>query len=393
MNRKIVTMAIAAAMTAPTAFAESDNATIYGLINMSLDSISNGNGPTAATQGTRVTKVSSDASRIGFKGMEDIGEGLSAIWQIESLVYVDNSTTNTSMFATRNSYAGLKGSMGTVLLGRYDTPYKIATRKLDVFGEVLADNRTLMGGVSGKSAKLQFDGRQGDVIDYMSPEVGGFSAAAAYVAGAEAATLSGDSKGSALSLAGMYKKDELYATLGYETHNFGSTGTGTLQGWEAGAFAAAGSRESAWKLGLGYTLDAMALGFVYEKTNDNLGGTAAAAPVATCTTVGQDCYGHNAWYLSGKCSFGADAVKLAYSKAGDLAGAAAGTDTSAKQFSIGYDHSLGKRTTLYALYTGLSNGSGINYGLASATVTSGNTAAAGNGATLSAVSFGLKHTF
>lgn len=394
MNRKIIAITTLAAMISPAVFAESGNVSIYGKIDMSMDSINNGNGTTTATQGTRTTKVSSNASRIGFKGAEDIGGGLSAVWQIEQTINIDDSTTNASTFATRNSYAGLKSdSIGTLLLGHYDTPYKISTRTLDVFGEVLADNRTLMGGVAGKSSKLQFDGRQSNVIAYLSPEVGGFSAAAAYVAGAEAATSSSQTKGDAWSLAGMYKKDNLYGALGYETHKFGSAGTGTAAGGVAGAFAAAGSSESAWKLGLDYTLDALTLGFAYEKTRDNLGGAGAAAPVAACTTAGQNCYGHSAWYLAGKYSFGNDAVKLAYSKAGNLAGSGAGSDTSANQLSFGYDHNLSKRTMLYALYTRLNNGTGINYALASTGVTTGTTAAAGNGAALSGMSFGIKHVF
>lgn len=392
MKRKTIVMAAVAAMTSSPAFAESGNADIYGTIAMSLDSVDNGNGPTAATQGLRNNKVSSNATRLGFRGREDLGSGLAAVWQIESLINIDG--TSTSTFASRNSFLGMKSEdMGTLLLGRYDTPYKISTRKLDAFGLVLADNRSLMGGVVGKSAWMQFDGRRSDAIFYKSPTFGGFAAMASYAAGAETASQAGQVKGSAWSLAGTYQTGGLYSSLAYETHKIGSTGTGSLAGAAAGSFAGAGSKESAWKLGLGYQLDAYTLGYAYEQTSDNLGGTGAAAPVSTCIAVGQDCYGHSAWYLSGKYRFGSDAIKLAYGQAGRLAGAAAGSDTSARQFSLGYDHSLSKRTTLYAFYTRLDNGTGINYGLSTATVTTGSTAAAGNGATLSGLSFGMKHTF
>ncbi|MBI1174016.1 MAG: porin [Sideroxydans sp.] len=392
MNRKIIAMAAVAAMASSTAYAESGNVNIYGVISMSLDSVDNGNGPTAATQGTRVNKVSSNASRLGFKGSEDIGGGLAALWQIESTINVDG--TSTSTFATRNSFVGLKSdSMGKLLLGRYDSPYKFSTRKLDAFGLVLADNRSLMGGVAGKSSWMQFDGRRSDTLVYTTPSVAGFSLAAAYVAGAETMTSAPQTNGSAWSLAGIYQMDGLYGTLAYEIHKIGSPSTGALAGTAAGSFAGAGSKESAWKLGMGYQLDAYSLGFVYEKTSDNLGGAGAAAPVATCTTVGQNCYGHNAYYLSGKYRFGSNAVKLAYGKSGMLAGGAAGSDTSARQLSLGYDHSLSKRTMLFALYTRLNNGAGINYGLSTTTVTTGSTVAAGDGASLSGLSFGMTHAF
>lgn len=392
MNRKIIAMAAAATMTASPAFATSGNVDIYGKIAMSMDTIDNGNGPTAATQGTRTNKVSSNASLLGFRGREDLGDGLSALWQIEQTINVDG--TSTSTFATRNSFVGMKSEdMGTLLLGRHDTPYKFSTRKLDAFGLSLADNRSLLGGVAGKSAWMQFDGRRSDTLVYKSPEISGFSAAAAYAAGAETSTVASQVNGSAWSMAGMYKMNGLYGALAYETHKLGSPSSGTLAGAAAGSFAGAGDKESAWKLGLGYQIDAYSLGFIYEKTSDNLGGTGAAASVSACTAVGQNCYGHSTLYLAGKYRFGSSAVKLAYGRAGRLAGAVAASDTRARQFSLGYDHSLSKRTSLFALYTRLSNGSGINYGLTTATVTTGNTVAAGNGATLAGLSFGMKHIF
>jgi predicted porin len=380
-------MALIAAMISSSAFADSGAVEIYGVAAVSLDSIDNGT--TAAVQGTRVTKISSDATRIGFRGARDIAEGITGVWQIESLINLDG--TGTSTFATRNSFLGLKNGIGTLLAGRYDSPYKISTRKLDAFCLVLADNRSLIGGASGKSAWLGFDGRRSDTVVYLSPVIGGFFVDASYDAGAESATQSSQVKGSAWSLAGMYHMNGLYGTLAYETHKLGSAATGTMAASAVGNFAGAGGRESAVKLGLGYTLDVFTLGFVYEKTSDTLGGAGAAAPVASCTTTGQNCYGHRSLYLSGKYRIGTDAIKLAYGRAGQLAGAAAGSDTSAHQISFGYDHRLSKKTTIYGLYTRLSNGPGINYALASSSWTTGATAAAGSGATLSALSFGINH--
>ena len=392
MNRKIFVMATLAAMTSSSAFATSGNIDIYGVIAMSLDSVDNGNGPTPATRGTRDNKVSSNASRLGFRGREGIGEDLSVLWQIEQTINVDG--TGTSTFASRNSFLGLKNEdLGTLLAGRYDSPYKFSTRKLDVFGLSLADNRSLLGGVAGKSAWMQFDGRRASTLVYKSPQFSGFSLAAAYVAGAETTSLATQTKGSAWALAGMYEMNGLYGALAWETHKVGSPSSGTLAGAAAGSFAGAGSKESAWKLGLGYQLNAYSLGFVYEKTSDSLGGAGAIGPVAACTAVGEDCYGHSVWYLAGKYHFGNDVLKLAYGRSGNLSGAVAGSDTSARQFSLGYDHKLSKRTTLFALYTRLNNGSGIDYGLSTATVTTGSTAAAGNGATLAGLSFGMKHIF
>ena len=390
MKKRLGIMAAVAAMAPAPAFAEADDIDIYGAIAMSMDSVDNGS--SGNLRGTRVNKVSSNASRLGFRGREGLGDGLAAIWQIEQTINVDG--TGTSTFANRNSFVGMRSSeMGTLLLGRHDSPYKFSTRKLDAFGLSLADNRSLLGGVTGKSAWLQFDGRRTNTILYKSPKIDGFSVAAAYVFGAESASQAGQVKGSAWSLAGMYGLGGLHGALAYETHKIGSAGSGTLAGAAAGSFAGAGSSESALKLGLGYGFAAWKFGIVYEKTRDSLGGTGAAAPVASCTAVGQDCYGHSAWYVSGKYRRGSDTFKLAWGRTGQLAGTAAGSDTSARQFSLGLDHNLSKRTTLFMFYTRLDNGANINYGLSSSTVTTGATAAAGDGARLSGLSFGMKHIF
>jgi len=394
MQKKIIALAIAAAISGP-AFADG-NVTVYGVANASFDLVDNGS--IGATSGTRNNKISSNASRIGFKGSEDLGEGLKAVWQIESLISLDGAAAATpDTLGTRNTYVGLSGdNWGTLLLGRHDTPYKLATRRLDVFADTLGDNRSLLGSVKGVSAAAAFDGRQTDALAYISPAFNGFTVAAAYVAGAETTTVSTDTKGSAWSLAGWYDAAPFYGSLAYEVHDLGSTGTGTLAGASnvATAYAHAGSKESALKLGAGYKLDALDLNFAYEKTSDNLGGTAAPTGAGSPGLVaGADVFGHSAFYLGGKYNIGNDAVKIAYAHAGNLAGTTPGNDTTAKQLSVGYDHSLSKRTTVYALYTKLSNGTNVKYALSSASTATGTTAASANGAAPSAFSLGLKHTF
>jgi len=328
MKKKIIALAIAAAVSSP-AFADSGNVTVYGMANVSFDLVDNGSN--GATSGTRNNKVSSNASRIGFKGAEDMGEGLKAVWQTESLISLDGAAADS--FGTRNTYAGLSSDkLGTVLLGRYDTPYKISTRKLDIFSDSIGDNRSLLGSIAGTSSYKAFDGRQTDTIVYTSPAFNGFTVAAAYVAGAETASTSANSKGSAWSLAGWYDAAPFYGSLAYEVHDVGSTGTGTMAGASntATVYAHTDSRGSAFKLGAGYQLGAFDLKFAYEKTSDNLGGTGAPTGAGSPGAVtGADVFGHNAYYLAGKYNIGSDAVKVAYSHAGNLAGAAAGADTSA----------------------------------------------------------------
>lgn len=104
MQKKLIVVALAAASALPVpALADNANVNIYGLANLSFDLTNNGNN---GTQGVSTNKVSSNASRIGFKGAEDMGDGLSAIWQVESRVDMDNAG---GILGSRNTFAGLKG--------------------------------------------------------------------------------------------------------------------------------------------------------------------------------------------------------------------------------------------------------------------------------------------
>ncbi len=376
MQKKIIALAIAAAISAP-AFADTSNVTVYGKADLSYDSIKTGTA-TNGTAGTTSNRVSSNTTLIGLKGSEDLGDGLSAIWQVESLILVGNTAgvaatttaASNAQIGNRNTFLGLSSaSAGTVVMGRHDTPYKISTRAYDVFGDGIADSRALTGG--GVAAAASFDGRQDQVVAYISPKLGGVATlAVGYVNLAPLDNVATLAKNSAVSVAGMFDIGSGFgAALAYEAHDFGAAGV------------TAATKENATKIGASYTMDAINVNFAYEKTSDNLTALTAANK-----------NGHSDYYLSGKYSLTAnDAIKLAYTKANTINGL---TGTDAKQVTIGYDHVLSKRTSVYALYTKLSNGTAASYVLGSGTSSVGGaTTIAGAGASPSALAFGMKHTF
>ena len=399
MQKKLIALAVAAAFSAP-AFADNANVGFYGAANLSYDRINSGTA-TAGTSGNTSGRISSNTSKFGFKGTDDLGDGLNAVYQVEQVLYMDGGSGNTSTLATRNTYGGLAGGFGTVLLGRHDTPYKIATRSLDLFGDGIADNRSLLGGTG--SAYAAFDGRQPDVLAYISPAISGFTGAIGYVNLNQAVNIaenvSTSPKATALSLAGMYSEGPFFASVAYETHNLDT------------AVQAGGNKESATKFGFGFTQDLFSIGVAYEKTKDDfggtsIGGTAAKAagvnaagtaftlPVAAtnnASAFGSDYYGHSAYYVAGKFKLSStDAIKLAYAHKGANTGA---VNTDAKQITVGYDHGMSKRTTLYALYSKLTNGTASNYGLSSNGTSATQATTSGAGASPSVFSLGMRHTF
>lgn len=347
MHKKIIALAIASALAAPAvAFAE---ATVYGQANLSVDIVNDGNSP-----GSTNNQLTSGGSRLGFKGSEDLDGGMSVVWVLEGDVAVDTGATTAGQLFSRASNIGLKSdSMGTVALGLQDTPYKASTRNLDLFGDSAADNRRLMG--------IGHDVGVTNAISYSSPSMSGFSVVAATVFGAENAA-AGDTKGSALGLAGMYAQGPIYATLAYDSATFGSPGSGIL-----GAVApfAVDDKSKALKLGGSYAMDAFTVNAVIEKTTDSI------------AVNGGDTTGTN-FYIAGKFKFSStDAVKLAYTKKGTQTQAGTDLKNDVTQVAIGYDHSLSKATSAGVLYTKVTD----------------NSVGAGLGADPSILSFGLKHSF
>jgi predicted porin len=382
-SRKIV-LAVIAAVSMP-AFADSANVNVYGNFDVSYDSINTGT-PTKGASGTTSNRVSSNTSFIGVKGFVDAGNGLSAIWQVESLINVGDSTANGTptgattnngigYLGSRNTFAGLKhDSYGTVLAGRYDTPYRLSTRRFDVFDRGIADNRSILGG-SNVAAKASFDGRQDQVVAYISPNLGGVTVLAAHVNLNPTVNIGGPYQGNATSVAAWYDVNGVYGALAYEKHNLQNFATSGYLG-----------SEHATRLGFGYTRQGVfAVGFVAENTSDDLG------------SGGSDLYGHNAYYVSGKFNVGnAAAIKAAFTDAGNIGGGNTAY-TGAKQYTLGYDFSLNRRTTLYALYTKLQNASAANYSLSiyngTAASIGGPSTLAGTGASPSAVAAGVLVTF
>ncbi|MDR3391558.1 MAG: porin [Sulfuriferula sp.] len=393
MNKKLIALAIAAAVSAP-AMAATSNVEVYGLMSVGVDSVTNGSGVAGNTSTSSVGRVTDYASRLGFKGTEDLGNGLSAVWQIESALAVDGgSSTNAASGGIggstgalgggtlRNTFVGLSSKdAGTGLLGKIDTPYKTATGRLDQFADTLGDYNSLMGAASQSgaysgynSAGNYFDLRPANVVAYASPNFSGFSAVGAYVFGAESATTGTSNKGNAYSLAAMYDAGPLYLTAAYEKHNLGDAGSGSL--------AAANLDRKAWKLGASYSIMDFTLAAIYEKTDDNMG------------TGGVNLYGHRTWFLSGKYKMGATSLIAQYANAGsddELHSGATG-NTGAKAYTVGATYDFSKRTKVYALYTKINNDTYAlyNYGAGGSSPAAGAVA----GDSLGGFSLQMKHSF
>lgn len=386
MQKKLIALAMASAFAAP-AFAATSNVDIYGVMNVSVDRVDTG-----VTNKNNTTNVNSNASRIGFKGTEDLGGGLAAVWQIETGFNADGQTqvdgkagTGSYGFASRNTFVGLKGGFGTVLLGQMDTPMKGLGRAVDNFGDGMADSRNILG--SSVDGTNQYDLRTKNTIAYVTPDFSGLSAVLAYVTDwnnnkntpiSSTCTSTLDcNKTDAWSAAVNYNNGPLLLGAGYEKHNM-TTG------------ATAGNIDASnhiWRVVAGYSFAGAKIGALYEKAS---GDTVTFA--AGTTAANNNAADRKAWGLFGNYAIGAVTLKANYLKAGDTN---SGANTGAKQYTLGADYAMSKRTTAYAYYAKVKNDSAAGYGMGGAAGDS-NSFVPGTtnlGVDPSVFGIGMKHSF
>ncbi len=305
MKKTLIALAVAGVVAAPAAFAATSNVDVYGTIRMSLDSVDS---DTAANEKWNVVDR---VSRIGFKGSEDLGGGLKAIWQIEQqlnstaapLTGTDSAFGNS---ATRNTFVGLAGGFGTVLIGRHDAPYKMGG-SADLFGDTAGDAQ----GGSGIIGSGNFDMRVSGTVAYVSPTFSGFHFAAATVPG-EVGNSANDGVMDAYSLVGVYANGPLKATLSYQDHK-------DLVLDETGL-----------KANVAFNLGDVMLGATYEK-QDNVSGTANRDK--------------KAWMASAAYNMGNITLKAQYGDRNDDL-----NSNDLTRWTMGADYNFSKRTVVYALY-------------------------------------------
>jgi predicted porin len=233
-NTKLKALALAVIGTCglPLAAHAQSNVTIYGKLYPEITQVSL-TGATAkgtalstligtAPGGADVHQVSEDSpnSRIGFRGTENLGGNLKAIFQLEIGFETDtgqNSST-TSLFS-RDTFVGLSGDFGTVRLGSMDTVYKNLGDTLSFLGissgNFISTSNILSKPGIGSSSASSFHLRRPNSVVYETPEFAGFQALVDYSLG----EVPDDAKrNTVLSTGVKYENGPIYAALAYEEH-------------------------------------------------------------------------------------------------------------------------------------------------------------------------------
>ncbi|RZT09764.1 Outer membrane protein (porin) [Duganella sp. CF402] len=206
-------VALLCGIGASAAMAQS-NVTIYGLLDSGVEHVTNVNAAGDAV--TRVPSLTgSFPSRIGFRGTEDLGGGLSAIFTLESGLAVDTGTMGQgNRLFGRQATIGLKGDFGTVSIGRQINMTYIAMLKSDVMGP----NLFAIGSIDAYLPNARSD----NSISYLG-SFNNFIVGATYSTGRDSSAAGGPAAtGCGGEVAGNSKAcRQVTGLFGYETPAFG----------------------------------------------------------------------------------------------------------------------------------------------------------------------------
>ncbi|HVZ42195.1 MAG TPA: porin [Ramlibacter sp.] len=362
MKKSLMAFAGLAALNAGPALAQS-SVTLFGVVDATL-----AHGSGSASSKTFLTNSGFSSSRVGFRGTEDLGGGMSASFWLEAGVNNDNGaggTTNTNNQSTgaappaaggqgltfnRRATVSLAGNWGELRLGRDYTPQYWTLGLMDPFGSNGVGTSQTVNSLTVLTAV-----RASNTIGYLLPRnLGGFYGQAQYYLG--------ENNSNAGTPAGSTKND--------------GSGYGLRLGFASGPFDVV----------LAHGLTRYAVGDFHQ---NNIG---AAYDFGVVKLVAHFSFDKNDIATSGKgrgylvgglIPVGAGQIRLSYSRYQIELAAAKPTAT---KFAIGYNYNLSKRTALYATFAHVSNSGGSGQTLNGATLASPNDSSSG-------YDFGIRHSF
>ncbi|MBC8055110.1 MAG: porin [Rhizobiales bacterium] len=361
MKKSLLALAVLGAF-AGVASAQS-SVTLFGIVDLNARYVKND----GSNRRLSLSQDGINSSRLGFRGVEDLGGGLSGRFWLEAGLNPDNGSTNAQFF-NRRSTVSLVGGFGEVRLGRDYSPTFWNTTIFDVFGT------NGLGDSSGVKQITAADYvRANNTIAYFLPSnIGGVYGQ--FTVGAAEGAAAGRYIGGRLGFAaGPFDIAAAYATERVNTGGFSVT---TVTGSPTTPAANAQSYKSA-NIGGSYDFGVVKLLGYYQQEKvlsfkDKIASISLNVPLGQ----GEIHAGYNQSKISGP-------INNKVSKA-----------------ALGYVYNLSKRTALYstAALVDNDNASRVSLGgVGTTTVGSGNsgsaTAAPTAGGKSKGIEFGVRHIF
>ena len=367
MDRKLIALALSGACVAPAAMAADDPVTLYGRVYVTVESVEAKSDlgtptatgacapPTCALAVPRRNRVTDQFSNLGVRGAEDIGGGVKAFFQLETQFKADQNDTT---FAARNSAVGLRGGFGSILMGRWDTPFKKTNGDVDAFDDLtMGGFTTALQGSGIGNVVGQFDRRDQNVVQYWSPKFAGFEVRLSYSANeAKTATTNPQSQGGSIT----WSNGPVYVGYAYHELKDQSFGTYTNTGLVQPAVLAVGDvtvgKQTANAVFGTFKIGPVKLGADYQEFKRT--GPVVPAAMTPGTVVGFD--KQKSWLANIVWTLGNHQFIYQYAKTKD--GGQQNFDPRTTPASpecdsnvVGYMYNFSKRTFLMAQYVWIKN--------------------------------------
>ena len=300
MMKKILPALVGLALAGGMSLAAAD-ITLFGHIDTSIDA-------TDVDGGSDDINMNCTTCSIGFKGSEDLGNGLKAIF---SLDFEYDTTERNSSLTDRDQWLGLGGGFGQVRVGTISTVYKSHGAMIDPLYRTSLQGRTHgLQSSFHSSAGEELQGRATNTVRWDSTDFSGFKLGATYTFDS-----GGTETDDPFGIGGSYENGGILVFADYIDAN-GST--------------SAGNDESAWKVGGKYTMNDFAVMGQYEGISDNNADD----------TV---------WHIAGSYTMDSNLIYVAYGNT--QSENASGVEIEDQDaWTIAAVHSMSKSTSVYAGY-------------------------------------------
>ena len=366
----IIALSVAGALSAPVAaFAQASGIQIYGRANLGFDNYSARGASTNTADFKSRNRVYDAGSRLGFRGTEDLGSGLKAVFLMESGVNFDSGglagqsgspNPNTGTLSSRVGHVGLQGGWGQLTFGRSHVWW--ANGAIEQTGaNYLAAANPAFYGLLGRGMNVGVS-RQSNTLQY-TVATGGFAGQLSYSPGGEAAQAGANADGKlwAATLQGQWGYD--WTKVWGNSPAAGSRATSTGHKLRAGWFYQPGA----------------VLSLIWVKSEQDNGGILAVAGVPAALGLLPDVapsLSQTSWGLNWEHAFGNVQALAQWGKVNNITGcvtAGACNDTNATTWVLGVRYNMSKRTAAYVNYATVRNAANYNMDFIGGWMTSANT--------------------
>ncbi len=199
-------MLAALGLPAQQAAATPQDLQIYGQVRLSINNLKSG------AAGSYMEERD-NASRLGFKGKEDLGGGLTAMFGLEMGLDADTGSQTTPAY--RNSYVALRGGFGTIAMGRLDSANPTGSPLYSQVTAITSFAANDAGATAIGTSILNARNRTSNSLGYMSPTWNGFNMRGRFYLRGDTAAGARENDARSLDLGLNYANGPLKAAVGY----------------------------------------------------------------------------------------------------------------------------------------------------------------------------------